>query len=165
MSVFLQAIAELMIKAEVTVYRGAPSQMCFPDPARPDEGIRTFAVQLMDNPELDDDLRMLLARCLAVDPNDRPSLADLLDRAQRAVNELTEEAYEGRPQAGNETDAVIHGLIQLLVFDANAETVQNSDLQRRRPGSFADAADVAVPVLGFAGFYDYAAAMGLYEVP
>ena len=84
MSVFLQAIAELVTKAEMTVYRGAPSQMCFPDPARPDEGIRTFAVQLMDNPELDDDLRMLLARCLAVDPNDRPSLADLLDRAQRA---------------------------------------------------------------------------------
>ena len=145
MSVFLQAIAELMIKAEVTVYRGAPSQMCFPDPARPDEGIRTFAVQLMDNPELDDDLRMLLARCLAVDPNDRPSLADLLGRAQAAVRSRTAASYAG---------------------DA---TAQNSGPRRQRARPpvvpFAVAADPEAPVPTFAGFYDFAAGMGFSEVP
>ena len=130
----------------MAVYRGAPTQMCHPDPERPGEGFQTYAVPILRGyPELDDDLRALLARCLAQDPANRPSLADLLGRAQAAVRSRTAASYAG---------------------DA---TAQNSGPQRQRARPpvvpFADAADPEAPVPTFAGFYDFAAGMGFYEVP
>lgn len=112
---------ELIKLGSRRTYGDLPWIMCYPDPARPYEGFRTRAVPIMlDYPLLDDDLRILLARCTAVDVENMPSLAELLEITTKAVREKTARSYEGRFYAKHETDEAIQAKLQLLVFNANS---------------------------------------------
>lgn len=75
-------------------------------------------------PHLDEELRMLVARCLAVDENRRPSLRDLLNSAESAVGEKTEAVYATSPSAAKETDAVFREVVQKLIL--NEDTGKNN---------------------------------------
>ncbi|KAF2971854.1 hypothetical protein GQX73_g1698 [Xylaria multiplex] len=56
----------------------------------------------------DEDLRLTVARCMAHDPNERPSLRTLLRDALRGINK----AFPG------ETDAFINSWVQDMIYDA-----------------------------------------------
>ncbi|CAJ2500052.1 Uu.00g029050.m01.CDS01 [Anthostomella pinea] len=68
-------------------------------------------------PTLDDDLRDLLARCVAVDARLRPTLAEMLETAQNAVMNKTAATYA--PNDGLETDAAVEAVLKTLVYDAD----------------------------------------------
>ncbi|KAI1141033.1 kinase-like domain-containing protein [Hypoxylon sp. FL0543] len=86
------------------------------------KGFETRATEILHHgngaryPTLDDDMRDFLARCLADEERDRPTLADLLYTAETAVRNKTAAAYPG--QAG-ETDQEIRRLLQRFIYDAD----------------------------------------------
>ncbi|KAI1457805.1 hypothetical protein F4805DRAFT_166226 [Annulohypoxylon moriforme] len=73
-----------------------------------------------NHPLLDDDLRDLLARCLAENVAHRPSLRDLLTQVEHAVRTKTAQSFplHIRP---HETDAAINEFLQSCVYDAEVE--------------------------------------------
>ncbi|KAI1081872.1 hypothetical protein F5B20DRAFT_533403 [Whalleya microplaca] len=72
-------------------------------------------------PNLDNDLQLLILRCLAVDEENRPSLRELLTTAYNAV--VTKDAawYNrvGWPTSASETDEAIQRIVQKCILDAN----------------------------------------------
>ncbi|KAI0838059.1 kinase-like domain-containing protein [Hypoxylon sp. FL0890] len=86
------------------------------------QGFETRATEILHHgngakyPTLDDDLRDFLARCLADEERDRPTLANMLEIAENAVKNKTAAAYPG--QAG-ETDEEIRNLLQRFIYDAD----------------------------------------------
>ncbi|KAI0460588.1 kinase-like domain-containing protein [Xylaria acuta] len=85
-------------------------------------GINTMATDILPRngqaryPMLEDDLRDFVARCLARDPADRPSLAEALETCKNAVETKTPGLYGFN--AGRETDYGIGLLLQELVYNA-----------------------------------------------
>ncbi|KAI1098262.1 hypothetical protein F4804DRAFT_350588 [Jackrogersella minutella] len=71
-------------------------------------------------PNLDDDLRWLLARCFAIDDQDRPTLQQLLTEVENAVRTKTAGTFPFA-QAPLETDAAIKTFLQNLVYNADVE--------------------------------------------
>ncbi|KAI1375820.1 hypothetical protein F4677DRAFT_420810 [Hypoxylon crocopeplum] len=71
-------------------------------------------------PLLDTDLRDLVARCLAENARNRPSLAELLIILERAVVEKTAASYQF-PLSTYETDEVVEHFVQHLILDAPTE--------------------------------------------
>ncbi|KAI1869368.1 hypothetical protein JX265_006458 [Neoarthrinium moseri] len=108
--------------------RFAPHCGCSPFPDRPEHVIETYAVQLIQPtksentatiyPFLDRELLLLVARCLAVERQDRPNLETLLDTVQRACHER-EEAYYEDLGCDQEADSTIQQLVRDLILDAN----------------------------------------------
>ncbi|KAH9991319.1 hypothetical protein F4779DRAFT_609688 [Xylariaceae sp. FL0662B] len=75
-----------------------------------------------DLPDLDNDLQLLILRCLAVDEENRPSLKELLTTAFNAVANRDAAWYNRRrwPTAASETDAAIQRCIQACILNANS---------------------------------------------
>ncbi|KAH9887504.1 kinase-like domain-containing protein [Xylariomycetidae sp. FL2044] len=69
-----------------------------------------------DHQDLDGELRLLIARCLAVDPDNRPTLQELLAVAYNAVLTRT---YAGTASAGYESDANIARIVQTYILNAD----------------------------------------------
>ncbi|KAI0024014.1 kinase-like domain-containing protein [Xylariomycetidae sp. FL0641] len=69
-------------------------------------------------PDLDPELRGLLARCLAEDHAARPTLAQMLATTERAVREKTADSF-GPARAPYETDHACRQLAQVLFYDAD----------------------------------------------
>ncbi|KAI1499025.1 kinase-like domain-containing protein [Biscogniauxia marginata] len=67
---------------------------------------------------LDNDLRLLIARCLAADPSNRPKLDDLLARLQQLVRDQADIAYAQQPGKSRESDAEIEAFVQRYILDA-----------------------------------------------
>ncbi len=90
----------------------------FPDLNRQSQ-VRVYP-DLMTTRQVGVDLKNLLVRCQAVETDDRPSLAEVV---QTAENALTREAsdYGGVPgiDPTEEWDEVIHQIIQEYVLDDN----------------------------------------------
>ncbi|KAJ2989059.1 hypothetical protein NUW58_g3660 [Xylaria curta] len=86
-------------------------------------GIKTWAVGItpqgghLPRPDLDPELRDLLAYCLAVNPNFRPPLAEVLRICKRKVKKTPDELYPGIVR---ETDPTIRELLQELVYDGDS---------------------------------------------
>ncbi|KAI1743867.1 kinase-like domain-containing protein [Xylaria scruposa] len=86
-------------------------------------GVKTMASGILPQngedpyPELDDDLRTLVARCLAKEPADQPSLAEALLICKDAVETRTPEFYG--LNLARETDSTIRQLLQELMYDVN----------------------------------------------
>ncbi|KAI1121860.1 kinase-like domain-containing protein [Nemania abortiva] len=86
-------------------------------------GVRTVASYILPKdgvdpyPNLDPDLRHLIALCLAVDPSERPSAAELLHYCKLAVDQKPPEWYG--PNQALETDEGISLTLQALVYDAD----------------------------------------------
>ncbi|KAJ8126009.1 hypothetical protein O1611_g7630 [Lasiodiplodia mahajangana] len=68
-----------------------------------------------EHPLMDDDLQLLIVRCMAADPNNRPKLDELLRKSFNAVLSRT---YRGTPYDNRETDAAIQGLVQRFILNA-----------------------------------------------
>ncbi|RYO88794.1 hypothetical protein DL766_002975 [Monosporascus sp. MC13-8B] len=87
------------------------------------EGIQTMATEILPTehghkyPTLDEELRHLLARCLAIQPDNRPRLQEMLQTIEIAVK--TKTAGEFAPYHTRETDVAITNTLQLLVYDAS----------------------------------------------
>ncbi|KAI0010248.1 kinase-like domain-containing protein [Xylariaceae sp. FL0662B] len=73
-------------------------------------------------PSLDNDLQLLILRCLAVDSKNRPTLQELVTKAYNAV--LTRDAaFYNRmnlPNKADETDATIRRIVQNYILSAKA---------------------------------------------
>ncbi|KAI1746968.1 kinase-like domain-containing protein [Xylaria castorea] len=86
-------------------------------------GVNTNATEILPRngqepyPMLDTDLRNLVARCLAMDPTDRPSLAEALGICKNALETRTPGFYGFH--SARETDYLIRHLLQEIVYDAN----------------------------------------------
>ncbi|KAI2465536.1 hypothetical protein F4781DRAFT_408926 [Annulohypoxylon bovei var. microspora] len=92
-------------------------------------GIGTMATQILGTggglqtfPTLDDDLRDLLARCLAVRREHRPGLREMLTEVGNAVNTKTAASYPFNI-APLESDGAIAGFMQRLVYDADTTSL------------------------------------------
>ncbi|RYP93271.1 hypothetical protein DL770_000646 [Monosporascus sp. CRB-9-2] len=87
------------------------------------EGIQTMATEILPTedghkyPMLDEELRDFLARCLAIQPDSRPRLQEMLQTIEAAVKTKTAGAFA--PYHTLETDEAIKNTLQLLVYDAN----------------------------------------------
>ncbi|RYP62884.1 hypothetical protein DL771_009533 [Monosporascus sp. 5C6A] len=87
------------------------------------EGIQTMATEILPTedghkyPMLDEELRDLLARCLAIEPDNRPRLQEMLQTIETAVKTKTAGAFE--PNHTRETDVAIRNTLQRLVYDAS----------------------------------------------
>ncbi|KAL7622868.1 trans-aconitate methyltransferase 1 [Parahypoxylon ruwenzoriense] len=85
-------------------------------------GFRTKATEILHHgngrkyPTLDDDLRDFLARCLADEERDRPSLSTMLRVAENAVRTKTAAAFPGN---SGETDRAIRNFLQKFIYDAD----------------------------------------------
>jgi hypothetical protein len=86
------------------------SGTCFANEILPEEG------EVDPCPLADENLRRLVAQCLAKDPDDRPSLATLERLVCRAVNEI-KPAYYGAREAEEQDEAILE-LIWDLLFTA-----------------------------------------------
>ncbi|KAI0096865.1 kinase-like domain-containing protein [Nemania sp. FL0031] len=86
-------------------------------------GIETYATGILPHngvdmfPRLDPDLRHLVALCLAVNPQNRPSTAELLYYCKLAVESKPPEWYG--PYQFIETDEAISQTLQQLIYNAN----------------------------------------------
>ncbi len=93
------------------------------------DGLSRDEIQHITNtkvPHLDPELRLLIIRCLAVDPQNRPRLAVLLDHAISSRLLKTAASYGGLPTAQMETDEHIRQIIQEFVFNAANEAPHNA---------------------------------------
>ncbi|RYP45664.1 hypothetical protein DL768_008008 [Monosporascus sp. mg162] len=87
------------------------------------KGIQTMATEILPTedghkyPMLDEELRDLLVRCLAIQPDNRPRLREMLQMVETAVK--TKTAGEFAPYHTRETDEAIKNTLQLLVYDAS----------------------------------------------
>lgn len=103
----------LIVRREVRIRR-AKSQY---------QGFETLATEILPHgnganyPTLDPDLRALLARCLRVNPADRPGLQEMLQTAERAVRDREAAHYE--PNEALETDDAINRTLQEVLYDAD----------------------------------------------
>lgn len=85
-------------------------------------GFSTKATEIMPEgngakyPTLDSDLRDFMARCMADEPGNRPSLAEMLEIAEAAVRNKTPETFE---DSELETDRAIRDIIQEYIYDAD----------------------------------------------
>ncbi|KAI1319414.1 kinase-like domain-containing protein [Xylariaceae sp. FL0255] len=68
------------------------------------------------DPNLDEDLLELVARCIANEPTNRPELSQLLSLLQGYMYMKTEQAYPGN---NDETDANIDSVLQEFMFDVS----------------------------------------------
>lgn len=68
-----------------------------------------------EHPLLDDDLQLLIVRCLAADPINRPKLDELLGRTFNAAMAKT---YRNAPYHNYETDARVREIIQRCILNA-----------------------------------------------
>lgn len=87
--------------------------------------IKTCATQLfpaLERPLLDQCLRKLVCACTARDPNDRPSLDDLLNAALGMIAERDVQWYRDRGQTNPdfETDENIQKILRECTQDATA---------------------------------------------
>ncbi|KAI0882080.1 uncharacterized protein GGS22DRAFT_196229 [Annulohypoxylon maeteangense] len=69
-------------------------------------------------PLLDDDLRDLLARCLAVNPDHRPNLRDMLAETEHAVRTKGADSFPLQIR-DHETDAALTRFLKYCVYDAD----------------------------------------------
>lgn len=77
----------------------------------------------MAYPTLDPLLRFLISRCLAAgDPSPQPSLRELLDHCEQAIEERHADFYFGWP---NEGDDNIAQIVQDLILDADVDSNRN----------------------------------------
>ncbi|RYP12973.1 hypothetical protein DL767_010999 [Monosporascus sp. MG133] len=87
------------------------------------KGIQTMATEILPTehghkyPMLDEELRDLLVRCLAIQPDNRPRLQEMLQTIEAAVRTKTAGAFA--PYHMREGDAAIKHTLQLLVYDAS----------------------------------------------
>ncbi|KAI0377255.1 kinase-like domain-containing protein [Hypomontagnella monticulosa] len=88
------------------------------------KGVRTRATEILPHgngpnyPGLDPDLQDLMARCMAVDSDDRPGLGEMLRITENAVYSKTPESFK-RPH--QETDDAIRDVVQRYIYDADPE--------------------------------------------
>lgn len=94
-------------------------------------------VERWHNEPVTEDLRDLVFRCMALDPEQRPTLRELVDACEVAVYDWPANFFEDLPdgQVIYETDAVIKHYIQALVLDAEHE-VEQDRIRRGRRNSF-----------------------------
>ncbi|KAK8086445.1 kinase-like domain-containing protein [Apiospora phragmitis] len=69
------------------------------------------------HPGYDPQLIELVARCIAVDPNNRPSIYELLDTLKEWSFKKTAEYYSGKQGAEIETDEALRELVKQYIFD------------------------------------------------
>ena len=82
------------------------------------ESFRSKGNNDLENAEIDNDLKLLIAWCLADDPTDAPSLEEVHDIVTTAVRDRGEAYYDAFPDlAGNETDLAVEGFIQDVILD------------------------------------------------
>ncbi|KAI1078260.1 kinase-like domain-containing protein [Whalleya microplaca] len=90
----------------------------------PYEGFETKATEILHHgngkkyPTLDDDIRDFLARCLAYEEQDRPSLSAMLQIAEDAVRNKMATEFPGH---SGETDEAIRDLLRRFIYDASPE--------------------------------------------
>ncbi|GAP92950.1 putative serine threonine protein kinase protein [Rosellinia necatrix] len=85
------------------------------DPVLEVEDCREFIQN--EHPLMDDDLQLLIVRCLAADPGNRPKLDELLHLAWNAVFSKT---YRNTQYENYETDARVREIIQRFILNTNA---------------------------------------------
>ncbi|TGJ85196.1 hypothetical protein E0Z10_g3522 [Xylaria hypoxylon] len=85
------------------------------------------------HPHLDEDLRVLIQRCLAVDPENRPRLEELTELASQANSPFFRDwkyykkdealAEMGAVNAAEEleTDGVLHAIVQMFILNADLD--------------------------------------------
>ncbi|KAJ3572189.1 hypothetical protein NPX13_g5132 [Xylaria arbuscula] len=66
------------------------------------------------HPMLDQELHLLILRCLAVDPRNRPTLEELL---LKCINGFDPRRYDGKPYEDRETDWFVRMVVQHCMFD------------------------------------------------
>ncbi|RYP09316.1 hypothetical protein DL764_001363 [Monosporascus ibericus] len=87
------------------------------------KAIQTMATEILPTgdgqkyPMLDEELRDLLARCLAIQPDHRPRLQEMLQTIETAVKTKTAGAFGSYHT--RETDETIKNVLQILVYDAS----------------------------------------------
>ncbi|ETS86340.1 hypothetical protein PFICI_00168 [Pestalotiopsis fici W106-1] len=74
-------------------------------------------------PNLDNELRDLVAQCVSTDSKKRPTLEELLTATQDGANKGTD-AY--KPHDARESDSAIHELMKKILYDANPEERDSS---------------------------------------
>ena len=84
-----------------------------------DESCRDAVRGLQGDPGMDQDLRELVARCLALIPDNRPRLAILLQRVLDLFRARTAAFYADTPTAQMETDENIQKLFQTCVLNGS----------------------------------------------
>ncbi|KAI8630711.1 hypothetical protein F5Y19DRAFT_483356 [Xylariaceae sp. FL1651] len=80
-----------------------------------DEMLDLYNNKSTRDPDLDDDLWWLVARCLAINPDNHPYLSQLLALLHGYIYLKTEEAYFLKPEG---SDSYIKNLIKQCIFDA-----------------------------------------------
>lgn len=71
-------------------------------------------------PNLDPGLQEMVVRCLAVVPNNRPSLEDIVIYLRDKIQRTTSASYRRYPGGGRyETTAEMRRLVKRCIFDAN----------------------------------------------
>jgi serine/threonine protein kinase len=83
--------------------------------------VATFAAPEFADTPIPDDLKDLIYKCLNRNPNNRPSLDELIQACEDAVLGRTEMDYAGAPGAMEETDEGIKRFVQMVLFDAEYE--------------------------------------------
>ncbi|KAH9884577.1 kinase-like domain-containing protein [Xylariomycetidae sp. FL2044] len=97
---------------------------------RPFPPFRTFGAALVQkHPDLDPDLRHILARCLSVEESNRPTLRQLEGVVSRAVQERDANYYKSAPYADRETDEAVRAAVQALLCDACTSPEEESRLE------------------------------------
>ncbi|KAI2601812.1 kinase-like domain-containing protein [Hypoxylon sp. NC1633] len=87
------------------------------------QGIETRATEILPHgngskyPTLDNDLRDFLARCLADEKKDRPSLQTMLRTTENAVRNKTGDTFNN----GNETNEMVKNILQQYIYNAEIE--------------------------------------------
>ncbi|EMR71133.1 hypothetical protein UCREL1_1831 [Eutypa lata UCREL1] len=91
-------------------------------PVVPYKGLQTWAVDLLPPNNqfdwVDPDLADLMARCMANDPQNRPSLEDMLRETDAGARKLSG-MYKPPVDMWAETERVIRAVLKLLVYDAD----------------------------------------------
>ena len=75
--------------------------------------------KMKEVPEIDQDLRELVMRCLAVLPENRPRLAILLENVKAFSTSKTADAYADISTASHEADLYIEQLVKTYVLNAD----------------------------------------------
>ncbi|CAJ2510242.1 Uu.00g061420.m01.CDS01 [Anthostomella pinea] len=102
--------------------------------------INTKAPRELDAPSvaIEDDLRLLIYLCTSADPDDRPSLVDLLEACEYGVATRKAAFYTTMPDKGvYETDEYVLRVLQEVILNAE----QDKSVERKRSGRRVSALD------------------------
>ncbi|RYP50788.1 hypothetical protein DL769_010903 [Monosporascus sp. CRB-8-3] len=96
------------------------------------------AVQDADvRPDLDEDLRVLVARCLAAEPLNRPALGELVAACHAAVYTKDSDFYAEEKEGQFETDGYLLFIMQRYLHDADTTQLAGHRNHSRFLGAFA----------------------------